>query len=169
MELFYQLNLQEDQTTAYEIPVDFEITDSAFPVSEAFSTSFILQFAPKGTYVPKVLEIPEEQEAEPVSNITNSTKNDTDIVEIEPEPTPEPTPVPTPIPIVQPTEQPTAPVVREVRKNQPITVLEHKNAEEMFAKTEPTIHKLQIDKTGNVEMKFSSEMVYPDNWVQKYQ
>jgi len=34
----------------------------------------------------------------------------------------------------------------------------------MFAKPEPTINKMQIDKTGNIGIKFSKEMDFPDNW-----
>jgi len=39
----------------------------------------------------------------------------------------------------------------------------------MFAKPEPTLNKIQIDKLGNVDVVFSNEMVFPDNWVQMYE
>jgi len=35
----------------------------------------------------------------------------------------------------------------------------------MFEKEEPTLRKMNIDKLGDVEINFSSEMVFPDNWV----
>jgi hypothetical protein len=54
--------------------------------------------------------------------------------------------------------------VRETRKNQPVAIIRNVDPEQMFAKPEPTINKLQIDKTGNVGIKFSKEMVFPDNW-----
>ena len=58
MELFYQLNLQSDITSTFEVPAEFVIIDSAYPLSDAYNTSFTIEFEPKGRYVPKVLEVP---------------------------------------------------------------------------------------------------------------
>jgi hypothetical protein len=38
----------------------------------------------------------------------------------------------------------------------------------MFQKEEPTINNMNMDSEGNVDIKFSSEMDFPDNWVDQY-
>jgi len=47
----------------------------------------------------------------------------------------------------------------------PVEIIEYNDTADMFTKEEPTLRKLEISKTGEVEINFSSEMVYPENWV----
>jgi hypothetical protein len=60
-------------------------------------------------------------------------------------------------------------VNRTVRVNKPVEVLSYNDPVEMFAKPEPTVNKMHMDKRGNVDLAFSSEMEYPDNWKQMFE
>ena len=48
MEVFYSLNLQYNSSESYETPVTVEITDSAYPLSKLYKSTFYIMFAPKG-------------------------------------------------------------------------------------------------------------------------
>jgi len=50
------------------------------------------------------------------------------------------------------------------RKNEPVVVVEYEVVDDLFAREEPALRKLEFGKEGQLGMTFSNEMVYPDSW-----
>jgi hypothetical protein len=55
------------------------------------------------------------------------------------------------------------------RKNVPITVIAYEDPESMFLREEPSLRKMEFGKKGDMGMGFSGDMVYPDEWKQKFE
>jgi len=55
----------------------------------------------------------------------------------------------------------------EVRIDQPVAVVEYGNLEEEFVREEPIVNEMKMDAEGNLQMSFSNDMDWPENWVSK--
>ena len=42
--------------------------------------------------------------------------------------------------------------------------MEYASPKEMFEKEEPTLRKVLINKEGTLDINFSNDMVFPENW-----
>ena len=50
----------------------------------------------------------------------------------------------------------------------PIEVVTYSNPNDLFVKTEPTIRIIAMGKKGELELSFSNDMVWPDEWQEKF-
>jgi len=81
----------------------------------------------------------------------------TGIYEAPPPPEPEPEPV---------EEELEVSTAAPPRINQPVAIVKFDpNSDAETTSVQPSISQLKMDEEGNLGMKFSSEMAWPDNWV----
>jgi len=151
MAAFYEAALQ-DESAEFVFEMELILVDTE-ENENRYSVTF--NVAPKGDYVERVLAL---KELEPEEE------------EVEEEPEPEP--------VEEKAEAASASSFdgaslfikpkRKARKNMPVEVLAYDDPSEMFEKVEPTLRKMNIDKKGVNEINFSSEMQFPDNWIDKH-
>jgi len=53
------------------------------------------------------------------------------------------------------------------RKDQPVTLVDYDKAEDLFKKEEPTLRKMMVNKEGGLDINFSNDMAFPDEWSSK--
>ena len=158
----------QDAESEFKVAATATLTDA---MSMESTYSFSIVIAPKGEYVPPVIEEPvandtveeEEEIVEEVITEDNSTKE---------EKTDEPAKSSSSSTAAAPAGpafvfDPSAFEIpkRPPRQNQPITVMEYASPVEMFEKIEPTLRKVLINKEGTLGMDFSNDMVFPENWM----
>ena len=53
------------------------------------------------------------------------------------------------------------------RKDAPVILVEYENQEDLFVREEPTLRKMEVGKEGELDINFSSDMAFPDEWQSK--
>lgn len=54
------------------------------------------------------------------------------------------------------------------RYNLPMVVVQYMNPKDKFTREEPTIRNVEVDNKGVLSFKFSTDIVWPESWDDKF-